>query len=245
MPGRVLRAACIAVVVLAVGAGSALASEGEALHAMKVDSTALTSTAFFFTDRWFEGDEVETVELAAGTHFLQPGSGLVMACALVVTDTGTWAYASDCDSFLSGRGTDTLRLIGHTVTIDASPLSTPILIANLNSGQFGASPRPVTLLPTFADYYVSPGPGVIADCPFGVALDGTITYPDQVHGCLTGRGTRTVTFNGLPINVDARQLSTPSSRSFRPTRSTTSPPTSSSTTDCCLPWTGTSTAAGR
>ncbi len=209
MPGRVLRAACIAVVVLAVGAGSARASEGEPLHAMKIDSTALTSTAFFFTDTWFEGDEVETVELAAGTHFLQPGSGLVMACALVVTDAGTWAYAAECDGFLSGRGTDTLRLTGFTVTVDASPLSTPISLANLSVDQFGASPRPVTLLPTFADMLASPGPGVIAGCGFRVALDGTIAYADEVHGCLTGRGTRTVTFHGFPVNVDARELSTP------------------------------------
>ncbi|HET9665257.1 MAG TPA: Calx-beta domain-containing protein, partial [Desertimonas sp.] len=210
MPGRVLRAACIAVVVLAVGAGSARASEGEPLHAMKVDSTGLTSTAFFFTDTWFEGDEVETVELTAGTHYLQPGAGLVMACALVVTDAGTWAYATECDRFLSGRGTDTLRLIGFTITIDASPLSTPILLANLSVDQFGASPRPVTLLPTFADMLASPGPGVIAGCGFRVELDGTIAYSDEVHGCLTGRGTRTVTIHGFPVNVDARELSTPS-----------------------------------
>ena len=80
MPGRVLRAACIAVVVLAVGAGSALASEGQALHAMKIDATGLTSTPFFFdATGGSRATSVETVELAAGTHFLQPGSGLVMA----------------------------------------------------------------------------------------------------------------------------------------------------------------------
>ena len=153
---------------------------------------------------------METVELAAGSHFLQPGSGLVTACALVVTDAGTWAFATECDGFLSGRGTDTLRLIGFTVTIDASPLSTPILLANLGVDQFGASPRPVTLLPTFADMLASPGPGVIAGCGFRVELDGTIAYSDEVQGCLTGRGTRAVTFHGFPVNVDARELSTPS-----------------------------------
>jgi Calx-beta domain-containing protein len=196
---------CIAAVVLAVYAPTASASES---HAMKVDATGLTSTAFFFTDRWFEGDEVETVELAAGTHFLQPGSGYVMACALVVTDAGAWAYASECDGFLSGRGTDTLKLIGFTVTLDASALSTPIFLANVSFDLFGASPRPVTLLPTFADYLVATGPGVIAGCTFGIGLDGNIAYKDEMHGCLSGRGTRTVTFNGVTVNVDARELST-------------------------------------
>ena len=203
-----------AILVAATGADPAGAAVAErqalAVHAMKVDARALTSTAFAFSGTWFEGDEVETVELAAGTHYLHAGSGYVMACALVVTDAGTWAYASECDGFLAGRGGDTLRLRGYTVTLDASRLSTPILIVNLSGGQFGASPRPVTLLPTFAEYLVSPGPGVISSCRFGLALDGTITYPDEVDGCLSGRGTRTVSFHGVNVKIDATALSTPS-----------------------------------
>lgn len=208
MPRRILNCAYIAAVMLVVCPGLASASESEVLHAMKVDSTGLSSTAFFLEGEWFEGEEVETVELGAGSYFLQPGSGLVMRCQLTVTDTGTWAYASECDGFLSGRGTDSLRLLGYTVTIDASPLSTPIYLANLNIGQLGASPRPVTLLPTFADMLASPGPGVIAACGFRIELDGTVGYADEVHGCLTGRGTRTVTVHGVPVNVDARALTT-------------------------------------
>ena len=210
MPGRIFKGAGAAAVILATCAVMATAAQGRALHAMKVDATGLTSTAFFMHDRWFEGDTVETVELAAGSSFLHAGSGLAMRCLLTVTDAGTWAYASECDPFLSGRGTDTLRLIGFRVTLDASPLSTEIMIANINSGTFGASARPVTLLPTLEDYYLSPGPGVIAGCRFGVALDGTVTYPDDSQGCLSGRGTRTLTLHGVPFNVDARELSTAS-----------------------------------
>jgi hypothetical protein len=64
--------ALAATLITLAGADSARA------HTMKVDATGLTSTAFFFTDRWYDGDTVETVELEAGTHYLQPGAGLVM-----------------------------------------------------------------------------------------------------------------------------------------------------------------------
>ena len=208
MPGRVVKAACAAAITLAVCAILAPAAQGRALHAMKIDATGLSSNAFLLEGQWYEGDAIETVELDAGSHNLAPGVGLVMACVLVVTDAGTWDYASECNGFLAGRGTDALRLLGYTVTLDASRLSTPIDLANLTVDQFGASPRPVTLLPTIAEMLPSPGVGVISGCGFRIALDGTIAYADEVHGCLTGRGTRSVTFHGVAVNVDARVLTT-------------------------------------
>src|SRR5262245_41172632 len=141
MPGRIFTGAFIVALLLAVSAALPSAGHARAVHAMKVDSTALTSKAFFLGDRWYEGIGVETVELAAGNYVLHPGSGLVMACPLVVTDAGTWQYGTECDGFLAGRGTDTLTLRGFTVTIDATRLSTPISLANLTIDQFGASPR--------------------------------------------------------------------------------------------------------
>src|SRR5262245_6563039 len=126
MPGRIFTGAFIVALLLTVCALMPSAGHARAVHAMKVDSTGLTSTAFFLGDQWHDGTGVETVELAAGNYFLQPGSGLVMACPLVVTDAGTWSYGTECDGFLAGRGTDTLTLRGFTVTIDATRLSTPI-----------------------------------------------------------------------------------------------------------------------
>ena len=109
--------------------------------------------------------------------------------------------------FLAGRGSDTLRLVGFAVTIDASPLSTPIFFTGMRLEPF-RGPRQLKLLPTINPYFAQPGAGVVTACHFNLALDGTFTYPDENAGCLNGRGSRTLTYNGVPVNIDARQLST-------------------------------------
>ena len=63
------------------------------------------------------------------------------------------------------------------------------------------------ILPGYS-YWVSPGSGVNGGCLFGVDLAGRITYRDEYEGCLSGRGTSTLTLNGVAVNVDARRLST-------------------------------------
>ena len=131
MPGRVLRAACIAVVVLAVGAGSALASEGEALHPMKIDATGLMPTPFSIDGRRFQGTSVETIELAAGQLPARPGSGLVMRCALMVTGAGTWDLRDRVRQLPGGsrqRHAAADRLRGHgrpVAAVDADLLRRP------------------------------------------------------------------------------------------------------------------------
>jgi hypothetical protein len=197
------------------------AARATAAAPMRIDATALTSTSFLLsrtsapaeTMGVFQGTSVETVDLIAGDYQFVMGAGLVMRCAVAVTSAGAWDYATACDGFLAGRGTDTLQLAGYAVTIDATPLATPLVFTNLfslssTSQEPFRGPRQVRLMPTFNDYLFTPGPGVVGECAFGVGLDGLIAYPDRFEGCLSGRGTRTVTFNGFPINVDARQLST-------------------------------------
>ena len=199
-----------ALVALALWAGVAGASESRAVHTLRIDSTALTSTPFYIAAiGWREGTGVESVELAEGTHYLQPTSGAVMGCALIVTGSGTWSYDAACDGFLSGRGSDTLRLIGFDVTLDPSPLTTPIHFGLVHDDWF-ATPRTGRVLPILPgySYWVSPGSGVNGGCLFGVDLAGRITYRDEYEGCLSGRGTRTLTLNGVAVNVDARRLST-------------------------------------
>ena len=80
---RLICALASAALLPAVGTDIADAS---ARHSLKVDATALTSSPFYIAEiGWREGTSVETVDLSEGTHYLQPNSGVVMACPLTVT----------------------------------------------------------------------------------------------------------------------------------------------------------------
>jgi hypothetical protein len=64
--------------------------------------------------------------------------------------------------------------------------------------------------------YVSLAPGMyiiqlyssmMSDVVFTVKDDGTLDYDDRLEGAVSGKGTRTLTVKGFPIDFDARQLS--------------------------------------
>lgn len=187
-------------------------------HPMQVDATALSTTQFKLgllgtgggPVGTFDGATVQSLDLADGQYQFSPGSGMTMSCAPTVTAAGTWDYPATCDEYVSGRGTARLTLDGYAVTVDASPLSTPVVFANAFGPSGGpiSAPRTLRLVPTDNPYAVQPGSGQVSSCSFGVGDHGLITYPDALQGCLAGRGTSTVTFAGVPIDVDARELST-------------------------------------
>jgi hypothetical protein len=186
-------------------------------YTMRIDATALTSTSFLLVDITppittfpaADGTSMRSFVLEEGSYVVQPGSGLVMSCPLSVAPGGSWDYAPDCNGFVSGRGTDTLMILGYPVGVDAAPLSiTRFIVANL----FGAAPvdadvvQPMRLVPAEGYSFLS-GSGLVCACSWDVDRDGRVQYASAYDGFLAGRGTDMIRFAGYTVSIDATALS--------------------------------------
>lgn len=153
---------------------------------------------------------IPTFELPDGVYHINPQGGSNFTFSI---ESGLVNYPSDCEPFLSGRGTNKLILNGFDITIDARYLIGNGLVFNGVLGYGGGDPkgngdqlviyRTCTLLPGINYYFVA-GSGLYADFKFTVEKDGSLTV-DPIYNKFTKKiGTDTLIIEGFPIIIDAR-----------------------------------------
>lgn len=91
-----------------------------------IDATGLFYRFFIIpgvTPEFVDSRTAQTLQLAPGEYSFQVQSGVLTDLSFTVTPQGTLDYDHSCDTFVGGRGTSLLQLIGFEVTLDASSLS--------------------------------------------------------------------------------------------------------------------------
>ncbi|MFI6735080.1 hypothetical protein ACIBI9_19315 [Nonomuraea sp. NPDC050451] len=169
-----------------------------------IDAGALQAPAFAVSgvSGWLDARKRHTLRLAPGRHTLSsPGATPI---AFTVDDTGVVDYAPDLTG-VSGRGTHTLTVTGLPIRLDGTGLSYPHIglsgLGWLSSSQV----QDVRLLP--GDYTLVVGG--VGGWPFRVTAEGKITYGEPYARILSGAGTGTLTIAGIPVTLDATDLSCP------------------------------------
>jgi len=190
-----------------------LTTQHVAAFTIHIDARTLSSTGFLIVGKTglLDGTTVQQLDLTPGAYSLQPGSGSVMACSFSVTAEGRIDFEGACSSFLTGRGTDTLVVRGHTIKLDARALSsTGFLVPNAFGLADQMMPstevRSLTLVP-FNAYVFQVGSGAVGNFSWGIDQAGRITYDPAFDSFLSGRGTDTLVVRGHTIKLDARALS--------------------------------------
>jgi hypothetical protein len=183
---------------------------------IQIDATSLFSSSFSVprvTLGEVSSREVQALLLAPGIFQFLFGSGMVADFIFSVTPEGKVDYDENLDvlhpsGFLKGRGTSTLNIVGHPVTIDASQLTGGSVLF-VGGGQITSS-QTVTLVPAHF-YRVQPGSGIVGTFNFQLTLDGKFAYDPTLDfsqgGFLKGQGSNTLTFLGYPAAVDATAVS--------------------------------------
>jgi phage baseplate assembly protein W len=182
---------------------------------IQIDATSLFCSSFSVpgvTPREVSSREVQEFPLVPGSFQFLFGSGMVADFTFSVTPEGKVDYDGSLDvihpnGFLKGRGTPTLAIVGHAVTIDASQLTGGSVL--LVGGDQIAS-QTVTLVPA-SSYRVQPGSGRVGSFNFQLTLDGKFAYDTTLDfsqgGFLKGQGSNTLTFLGYPAAVNATAVS--------------------------------------
>jgi hypothetical protein len=173
-----------------------------------IDTSALTLTKFLIPGQstdFQDGALSPTVILPAGIYSFQQDSGNIASFQFEVTATGTLDYYPQFDTFLSGRGTSTLKLNGFAITLDGTALSHGLLL--LNTKDFLMPDRVHNLRLVPAPFYgCVAGSGVVANFTFQVDLDGNLVIDPTFAGFADGTGTNSLTIRGYVIQFDGRRL---------------------------------------
>ena len=154
---------------------------------------------------WFLNG-INTFDLPDDTYTIIVQSANYSLVTFTVS-SGIIYYDRSIDSIVSGRGTNTLILIGVTITIDASY----IIGRGVNLGRVWDDFRAkVTgnFLPNWATHKYSfiVGSGLVADFEFNIDISGKILYDFRKYqGYVSGKGTNCLTLYGYPVLIDARQ----------------------------------------
>lgn len=152
-----------------------------------------------------------TFALPVGTYSIYlAASRPAAAFSFDVSNVGLIDYAIGFDvgegGFLSGRGSNTLGLVGFDITVNTAQLAAVSwIIGDVTPWTPGRSVLALRLLP--GDYPFVQGNGAIPDAEFEVRPNGTIDFAATSDGFLFGRGTSTFKVLGLPVTVDATRLS--------------------------------------
>ena len=178
---------------------------------IQIDATPLFYRHFAIpgiTPSWIDSRVVQTLQLNPGTYNFQVGSGYYADFTFEVTTEGKISYDAKFNSFLSGRDTATLKVLGFEVTLDARYLSgSGVLLVCPLTNEDWISHRTVRLVPA-SSYQVQQGSGVVTDFVFVLKQDGTFSYNPSFDrskgGFLAGNGTNKLEFYGYPILMDAR-----------------------------------------
>jgi RHS repeat-associated protein len=174
-----------------------------------LDASALSSKTILVVGNSFsqmvDASAPTTIQLAPGSYYVQPGSGVV-SFSFVVNDNGLVGYDSAVAPFLSGAGTQRLVMRGFSTTVDSSALSQKgfIIQSLFGLGKILDSGTPLTLLP--GKYYFQVGAGQLASFTWVLGQDGTISYPPEFAGFLSGQGTSTLVVRGYRVRLDAAHV---------------------------------------
>jgi hypothetical protein len=94
------------------------------------------------------------------------------------------------------------------IRIDATPLFfRSFIVPTVTPDWMDANQVQTLSLHADASYSIQTFSGIYCDFTFQITADGTVAYADDVAHFLSGRGTRTLTLNGMPVTIDARYLS--------------------------------------
>ena len=181
---------------------------------INIDATALSETAIYMASLAGATElpsaivqPMTLVATNADEYAIQPGGGLVANFAFGIDTNGNITYGAAFDSFLSGRGTNTLTIHGFTINIDAHPLSaTSFLLPGLfgleSTLQASSVVQTYRVMPA-SSYGFQTGGGEITNMVWGVDLNGLVTYSASSAPYLAGAGTKTLHVNGYPVFIDA------------------------------------------
>lgn len=201
------RALSTLAVVLLWAMGDRASAQGSSIP-ITFDARALSPTEFNIDAGGSGGGDttqVTTLGLSPGQHtFCAPPS---QACfVFTVTSAGTVDFSAAFDSFVSGRGTSTLTVVGVPIRFDATSLSADQFNLNFSSSLVGSTASVTTfqLLPGEYQFCAPPSQTCFA---FTVTPSGTVDYDASLDGYLAGRGTDTLTALGVLIHFDATALS--------------------------------------
>jgi hypothetical protein len=152
-----------------------------------------------------DGSLSPTVILPAGTYSFQQDSGNIASFQFEVTATGTLNYPPQFDTFLSGRGTSTLKLNGFAITLDGTALSHGLLLSNTTDFFMSDSVHNLVLVP--APFYIFlAGSGIVANFTFQIDLDGHVVFDPKFAGFADGSGSKNLTIRGFVVGIDGRRL---------------------------------------
>jgi len=166
---------------------------------IRINAVALPGSYVSVDYVYHNGDEPIDVELTPGSHVLYTLGGDPIY--FTVLADGTVDYDPDLEGVLTGRGTMDLTVNGLPVQIDAS--AWPGSYVSLDYVYYnGDTAISASLLPGSHVLYTLGGDPVY----FAVNTDGTIDYNAALDGVLSGRGTATLTVNGVEITMDASAL---------------------------------------
>jgi hypothetical protein len=176
--------------------GIAVTIDARALSykAVAADNTVVAPTAQPFS---FTG--------LPGSLTLADPSGSTQHVTFTLAADGTVDYAPSLNSILTGKGTKALTVHGVAVTIDAHALSYKGIVADNTVVAPTAQPFAFTGLPgslTLAD-----PSGSTQSVTFTLGADGTVNYAPSLNNILSGRGTSTLTVQGVKVTIDATALS--------------------------------------
>ena len=149
---------------------------------------------------------IETVfDLPDGTYTIIVQSANFSLVTFTVA-SGIINYEHSIDSIVSGRGTNTLVLIGVNITIDASY----IIGRGVNlSSVWDDFRTKITgnFLPNWTTHKYSfiVGSGLVADFQFNIDISGKVIFAPTYKGYVSGSGSNCLTLFGYPIIVDARR----------------------------------------
>jgi hypothetical protein len=182
---------------------------------IQIDATQLFFKIFQIppaTSTWQDATSIQTLQLEPGEHYFQVASGYYADFTFIVTPTGTVDYKPGYGAYLSGRGTETLTLLGFPVTLDATELSGAGVYLAETSPKIDFIKRETIRLVPAGSYKVQQGSGQLAYLSFKVGQDGIISYQPAYDvndgGFLSGTGTTTLTFHGYRLQIDGSALGT-------------------------------------
>ncbi len=190
--------------------GSLAVASATASAATTIDATRLTSDTFalghatFWTGR-IPAQEPRELALPPATYELYDAADNVIL--FTVDAAGNVSYPAFYDSFLQGRGTTTLTVIGHQVTIDAHELSAAQWSLRDLTDWFDRSSKPVlTVIPGshyfFQNLYIAP-------IGLQVDNDGKWRHDPSYDDFLDGRGTANLIVHGFEVSIVGPNLSAP------------------------------------
>ncbi|GAB3892538.1 hypothetical protein ACFQ1S_13905 [Kibdelosporangium lantanae] len=180
-------------------------------HDVQIDGSALFSRMFVVlgVTSWLRSDEVQTVQLHEDTPYRIRTTTGAADFTFTVDSAGKINYGAEAEWFLDGAGGTKLTLVGVDTTVDARYLSgSGVLISDQPpNNQDWLRYRTVRLLPG-STYSWQQSSGVVVPFTAGLRWDGTWFYDQHYDvangGYIGGNDTKTLTFYGRTLLIDAR-----------------------------------------